>query len=70
MTSTEVLTVEHLDALRVETVIREAHGFVLERLSDGWYRPGVPDPYPTGNRLMLPAVILWRPNSRRAVEGE
>lgn len=58
-------TVEELDALPMETVIRTPQKYTLERLDDGWYRAGVPNPYPTGNKLMVPARVLFRP----ALEG-
>ncbi len=56
-----VETVEELDALPVLSVIREAHGYTLERLSDGWFRAGVPGGYPLGNKTMLPATVLYTP---------
>ena len=51
-----------LDALPVGTVIRTPQGYVLELLTDGWYRAAVDVPYPKGNSHMLPAHVLYTPN--------
>lgn len=61
-----ITTIDQLDALPVETVVRELSrdGFVLEKYWDQvwdearWLYPGDDDPQPFPS---LPALVLWRP---------
>jgi hypothetical protein len=58
-----VTTVEELDALPVGAVVRVVHRderFVLEKLSDGWYRPGVRIDYKP-NKYWIGATVLYAP---------
>lgn len=55
-----ISTVEELNALPVRSVIREAHGYIMEKLSDGWYTPAIESKY-RGVNTFVPAMVLYVP---------
>lgn len=56
-------TIEALNALPYTAVIETAGGYVLEKLEEGWYRPGVPDPYRQVFPSWLPAKVMRQRSS-------
>ncbi len=54
-----VLTqVVEVTTLPLTAVIETKQGYVMERLSEGWFRPGMPTPYVTVFPNWLPARLL------------
>lgn len=61
-----ITTVEELDALPMDAVIRDADEYVWERWSllaknTNWRCAGAPDL--TDDEIALPAVVLWEPGN-------
>lgn len=53
-----VSTVAELDALPLASAVISQHGYILEKLSEGWFRPGVPSPYRQTFDSWLPATLV------------
>lgn len=61
----EITTVEELDALECESIIRDVDGLPKEKQADGeggrfWASPGHAEQY-TEADIILPATVLWEP---------
>lgn len=59
-TTAPVLTVDDLNHLPNQTVIRTAVGSVFEKEERGWYTIGISQPE-TNTDYLTPAVVLYRP---------
>lgn len=72
--SERILTqVVEVTTLPLTAVIETKQGYVMERLSEGWFRPGVPTPYVTVFPSWLPARLLRgheRENQGGSASGE
>lgn len=49
---------EEVDTLAVGSVVRTDNGFIMEKLTDGWYMPVIQAKYEP-NMFWLPARVLW-----------